>query len=84
MTSKTTAPNSAVINCADDAAAKMNTEYVSQPPADECADDADNDVHNNAEAAAANDTARQRAGNSANNQPENDSMRNGFHRVLRE
>jgi hypothetical protein len=61
----------------------MQAEHAANPPPYQGAYYADDDVDDNPETAPFDNPPGERPGNTANNQPKDDSMRNGFHCVLR-
>jgi hypothetical protein len=61
----------------------VQPECASKPPANERADNPNDDVNDDSEPASINDSPRQRASDSTDNQPKDDSVRNVFHAVLR-
>jgi hypothetical protein len=59
---------------ADDAAAQMQAEHAANRPAYQRADYADDDVDDNPKTAPFDNSPSERPGNTADNQPKNDSM----------
>jgi hypothetical protein len=63
----------------DYAAAQMQTKRPAKPTSYEGSDNSHDDVDHDAEATAIDDTTGQRASDTSDNQPENDSMRDRVH-----